>query len=173
MTSPAAGSDRVSASGPGRSPSATSRALLAEGSAAGTNLQPAGDPEDDDRDAGDVEPRATSRLGVAADRVDMAAERRPFGQEGQADEKDDDEDAGQRQPFRHAGVVGDRDGAEARDRDAEELGDNEQRSADRHARAALADHAAQRADGVETRDGGRNDPTRIGFEVVVGELADQ
>ena len=76
-------------------------------------------------------------------------------------------------PLRHAGVVGDRDGAEAGDRDADDLGDQEQRSSDRHARAALADRAAQRADGVETRDDGRNDPTRIGREVVVGEIVDQ
>ena len=76
-------------------------------------------------------------------------------------------------PVRHAGVVGDRDDAEAGDRDADDLGDKEQRSSDRHARAALADHAAQRADGVETRDDGRNDPTRTGREVVVGEIVDQ
>ena len=69
-------------------------------------------------------------------------------------------------------MVGDRDRAEASDRDADELGDKEQRSSDRHARAALADHAAQRAEGVETRDDDRNDPTPIRCEVVVGEIVD-
>ena len=69
-------------------------------------------------------------------------------------------------------MVGDRDGPEAGDRDADDLGDEEQRSSDRHARAALADHAAQRADARRDRDDGRNDPTRTGGEVVVGDIVD-
>ena len=54
------------------------------------------DHENDDPDAGDVDAGATSRFGIAADCVDVATERGPLCQEVQADEEDDDEDAGQR-----------------------------------------------------------------------------
>ena len=57
----------------------------------------AGDQEDDDANAGDVDAGATSRFGIAADGVDVAAERCSLRQVGQPDQEDDDKDAGERQ----------------------------------------------------------------------------
>ena len=64
------------------------------------------DHEDDDPDAGDVDAGAPGRLGVAADGVDVPAERRPLGDERPEDEHDDH----QQQRERNAAVlVADRD----------------------------------------------------------------
>ena len=95
------------------------------------------DHEDEDPDPGDVDAGAARGLGVPADRVDVPAEGRPLRKVGQPHEEDEHEHAGQREPLRNLGVVADGDDAEARDGDAEHLGDGDPRAPDLKARAVF------------------------------------
>ena len=69
-------------------------------------------------------------------------------------------------------MVADGHGTEGGDCDAGDLGDDQRRTLNRHSGAALAEHAAQRAEGVEPGDDGRDDPPVARREVVVGQVVD-
>src|SRR3954469_4092208 len=75
-TSPDGASGRRSESGPGRSPSATSPAPLADGSAAGANLQPARDSVERDREQEDDAGDDVDRPGLVARGVEAVRDRR-------------------------------------------------------------------------------------------------
>ena len=108
---------------PGGNVSATEFTLRREHDAA-DRCGRARDHEDEHPDARDVDARAPRRLGIAADRIDMPPEGRPPREEGQQDQEDHHDHAGERQPevvLLDDAVVADRDHAEGGDRHAGQL----------------------------------------------------
>ena len=69
-------------------------------------------------------------------------------------------------------MIADGHGAEGGDCDSGDFGDDQQRILNRHVGAALAEDAAERAEGVEPGDDGRDDPSVAGREIVVGQVVD-
>src|SRR5205814_5979304 len=76
-----------------------------------------GDHEDEDPDQLDVDPRAPGSLGVAANRVDVAAESRPAGDVSREHDEEDDDQSDERHTRSRLRLVADVDGSEGQPRE--------------------------------------------------------
>ncbi len=146
-----------------------------------------GDREHEDPHARDVDAGAPRGLGVAADGVDVAPERRALREERQSDEEDEHEERSQRETLRLRAVHRERRALRARRRPRRVVADRDVPKhatatpaslSDRHpgvdgqARTSLADHAAQRDEGVRPGDDRGDEPADVGGEVVRRRVVD-
>ena len=129
----------------------------------------AGDHEDDDPDARDVDTCAPGGLCTAADGIDVPAERRSLGEEGQDEQHPDHQEQDEGDA---AILVADDDSRDGGCKDEHEPADDQPGIAHGYAVAAVRDDAAHHARRVDGQDDRGNDPPGPLREEVVGRVVD-